>query len=365
MRYLIVATGAGGGGGKDRYVSEYIRALLTIDRHDAFVATTDSGWATLGSVVPRQSQLRLRGHGQIDSATAESFGVLDGARYSDFDVVHHMNSTGSMINSHRRTYLDVMTVHDLLPIDRPYDFRLAKRTLLGPMIRASLATTDLVLASSSATAARIRRKVPKSRSDIAVVPLAVSAALLGAHELPVVALQKRRFALVVGDMSPRKNLRVLRRAWDLIPAESRPVLVHVGPPGWGVDDGIDWSGLRAAGHYLDLGTVDDGTLKWLYRACQMCLCPSLYEGYGLPAAEAIAFGAPLIRSEDAALREASGGAGVEVDANDASQWARAVLGAVAADRPVDGRVSARREWSEVVSDSLEAIEARLGDRQGV
>lgn len=257
----------------------------------------------------------------------------------------------------------VLTVHDLLPMDRPQDFGWAKRTALVRPYRASVRSADTVLCVSSATQQRLLADVPEVQDRTVVVPLAMSSALAAAPSTPVAALAGRRFALVVGDASPRKNLGLLVDAWDRVVArDPEAVLVTVGPVGWGVDDrGQRWERLQQSGAVLPLQQVGDDVLRWCYEHARVVACPSLLEGFGLPAVEALHFGAPLVTSLDPALVEASGERAQHLSVDDPDAWVQALLAALGRPRaPASG--TSGRTWAAVADESVRAVRDALAAR---
>ncbi|TIP39182.1 MAG: glycosyltransferase family 4 protein, partial [Mesorhizobium sp.] len=73
-----------------------------------------------------------------------------------------------------------------------------------------------------------------------------------------------------------------------------------------------------------LDNVDDGTLSLLYQNSAFCVYPSLYEGYGLPPVEALAYGKALIASTGGAIPEVVGPFGLCLDPLDAEGWEKAM-----------------------------------------
>ncbi|MEJ7615762.1 MAG: glycosyltransferase family 1 protein [Pyrinomonadaceae bacterium] len=139
------------------------------------------------------------------------------------------------------------------------------------------------------------------------------------------------FLLFVGTIEPRKNLITLVKAFEQVLGASsasswRPQLVIAGKEGWLTDElfaYINKAGLKERIKITGYITEDD--LRALYSACEMCLYPSLYEGFGLPTLEAMACGAPVITSRVASLIETVGDAARLIDPLDASGLARAIL----------------------------------------
>lgn len=273
-----------------------------------------------------------------------------------FDVVH---GTKHLVPSAGRG-LRLLTVHDMLPMDRPQDFGLLKRRALVGPYRASIRASDVLVTVSRATRDRLLAEEPDVAAKTVPVPLALSSSLATAAPVPVPALEGRRFALVVGDASPRKNLSLLVDAWEhVVAADPGAVLVTVGPHGWGVDDrGVRWNRMVQGGSVLALQQVDDGVLRWCYEHAQVVACPSLLEGFGLPAVEALHFGAPLLTSEDPALVEASGAAAAHLDVRDPGAWVQELVDRLAAPRAHRPR-ERTRTWGDVAEETVRAVQDRI------
>ncbi len=128
------------------------------------------------------------------------------------------------------------------------------------------------------------------------------------------------YVLAVGTVEPRKGLDILARAMTRVRRELPDLtLAIVGPDGWLDVGGLDVDGVAR------LGTVDERTLDALYRRATLCAVPSRYEGFGLPALEAMARGCPVIASNATSLPEVVGGAGVLVPVGDINGWGHAIV----------------------------------------
>jgi len=139
-------------------------------------------------------------------------------------------------------------------------------------------------------------------------------------------VERRRYALSVSTLEPRKNLRTLVDAYARLPANLRsemPLLL-VGDEGWGE---LHWpeatEALVRAGQIRFTGYVDDVVLRTLYRGAAGFFYPSLYEGYGMPVTEALACGAPVIVASGGAPEEAAMGLGLTADPYDTDAWTQA------------------------------------------
>jgi glycosyltransferase involved in cell wall biosynthesis len=131
------------------------------------------------------------------------------------------------------------------------------------------------------------------------------------------------FWLAVATVEPRKNLRRLLRAYRRV--QPRRPLALIGRRGWMEDDWATFVESLGIGPDLHLlGYVDDVTLRWLYRNCLAFAYVPLAEGFGLPALEAMALGAPVVASRGSGLQEATGSAGLLVDPLDEDDIANAM-----------------------------------------
>jgi glycosyltransferase involved in cell wall biosynthesis len=136
----------------------------------------------------------------------------------------------------------------------------------------------------------------------------------------------RPYICTVSSVHPRKNLMALRDAVDQLVRDGLPhQLVIVGGPAHGRPDAADLMEATMAdlsstpGRVVSVpfGVSDHELAMLMCGAAAFCL-PSLSEGFGLPAAEAMACGAPTVLSDRAALKEVGGGAAIMVDPDPAA-----------------------------------------------
>lgn len=136
-----------------------------------------------------------------------------------------------------------------------------------------------------------------------------------------------RFVLHVGTIERRKNVAILLAAWPRLRAllPDAPPLVLCGKPGWrpeSIADALDRA--TAEGWLLRLGHAPDEVLRGLYQRAAAVVCPSVYEGFGLPLVEAMAAGAPLVCSDIPVFREVAADAALFVPPDDAAGWTAAL-----------------------------------------
>lgn len=226
----------------------------------------------------------------------------------------------------------VVTVHDLAFLRHPEHLTARRRAWLAHAVRLSARAADRVIAVSTSTADDLSAWFDIARSRIDVVPSAPSPQVRPVEGAARDTFREkhgitRPFVLSVGTLEPRKNLPTLLRAFSAIQSRVPHDLVLVGPEGWLTDE------LRRTIGELDLGSrlrmtgfVPDDELGAWYSAADLFAFPSFYEGFGLPAVEAMRCGTPVLASSTSCFPEVVGDAGHLVDPNDVDSWAESMVG---------------------------------------
>jgi glycosyltransferase involved in cell wall biosynthesis len=137
------------------------------------------------------------------------------------------------------------------------------------------------------------------------------------------------FVLFVGTLEPRKNIELLFEAWRQCNA-SDARLVLVGRRAWG-DVQVP------SDRTIELGSISDGELLWLYQQSAALVSPSHYEGFGFPIVEALAQGTPVVATDIPASREVAGEAARYCRPDDAPEMSRLMEEALRNRRARQGR----------------------------
>ncbi len=246
-----------------RYTVELARALARREDVDLTLLVRSNAASSLASetgarVLPLPGTLP-----RTALSVLERFGTTAFLRGRRFDVVQ---GAKHLVPLTRRPWTTVLTAHDTILFDRPQDFDLVKRWLLQRPYRGSLRSADVVLNVSDATRRGVHRHArPRGASE--VVWLATSPALLSQPPQAVPALQGRRFAHVVGDPSPRKNLPLLVDSWNrVLQRDAEAVLAVVGPDSWGdTVHGAAFDELVRQERLVRLSGLSDAQLRWTYE----------------------------------------------------------------------------------------------------
>lgn len=211
----------------------------------------------------------------------------------------------------------LVTVHDLSFLRMPDKFQQAKRWYLTQLCRASVIKARHVIAVSRQTAADLGHFWGIDARKISVIYNGVGAEFTPAPVAAVEAFRQRRglparFFLYLGTLEPRKNLPLLIRAFARWRAETTAAhrdvkLVIAGGKGWFYAQIFALvTELQLADAILFPGFVPVAELPDWYRAAELFVYPSLFEGFGLPVLEAMACGAPVVCSDTGSLMEVVG-----------------------------------------------------------
>ena len=212
-----------------------------------------------------------------------------------------------------RDVRSVVMVHDLLHLRHPQPTMLLPYQLAYvPLV---LHQAVRVLCNSEATARDVHQLLRVPLRLLEVIPPGVNPRALRPLGLP-----REPFLLVLGRHNPHKNLARVLKAFAMVcaakPASASDLELRlVGP-----HDPRYTPSLQALAGELGIRErcrwipwVSDEERLLLLNSCQALIIASLWEGFGLPALEAMACGAPVIASNTGALPEVVGDAGLMVD----------------------------------------------------
>jgi glycosyltransferase involved in cell wall biosynthesis len=260
----------------------------------------------------------------------------------------------------------VITIHDLNFLYYPRFLTAESHRYYNGQIEWAVRRTDHVLADSHATKSDLTSLLEVPLEKVTVVHLAADPAFRPLPEAEFQRVAARYglepgYLLFVGTLEPRKNLPGLLQAYRLLLNEgvTTAPLVLVGGKGWLYDEVFEQvEALHLAERVRFLHDVLDADLVGLYNGAGVLAMPSFYEGFGLPALEAMACGTPVVVARRASLLEVAGEAGLLVNPDDPNDIAR-VLARVLTDEPLRAQMrelglaqAARFTWEEAARKTL-------------
>jgi len=317
--------------GVGEYIHQLVRAYTTAHRDDEVLLFTSS-WKdrpapavaadTGARVVDRRIPVRILNYlwHRREWPPAER---LAGA----VDIAH---SAHPLLMPARRA-AQVVTIHDLFFLGSARDTSAEIRRDYAALAASHAQRAHAVITSTQYGRRQIAERLGVATERIYICPPGAPAwrTLGGAPNVPADGC-----ILFVGTLEPRKNVGALLDAYARVLAKRQAVPLVLA--GRATSAAAEWLARLErpplAGHVTYLGYVPDTRREELYRSARVLVMPSLDEGFGLPALEAMSAGVPVIVSSRGSLPEVVGGAGAEVDPTDVAALADAIERAVADDR---------------------------------
>jgi glycosyltransferase involved in cell wall biosynthesis len=281
-----------------------------------------------------------------------SIGLPGYIRRERLDLFHGTNYDVPL----RRYCATVLTIHDLSQLLHPETHPRRRVNRARRRVPLMARTADAIIVPTETVRREVLEQFKLSAANVFAIPEAARRSFRPISLSETDTVRKRlgvgeNFVLAVGTLEPRKNLRVLIRAFEEVagavarpsgraqwfstqalpdgrataPAQSLQ-LVIAGGAGWlsgPFFEALDSSPARS--RILLTDYLQDEDLRALYSSCRAFVYPSIYEGFGLPPLEAMACGAPVIASRIPTLLETLDDAAQFFDPQSSEQLSQAII----------------------------------------
>jgi len=267
----------------------------------------------------------------------------------------------------------ILTIHDLSTILYPPVHTRLNVFRVNLSFSAGIRRVDRIITVSKFSKREILRLFHINEDRIEVIYEGVDSRFRSLDECEGVKKKygiEGGFILFVGTVEPRKNVNGLIKAFYKLKKKGmKHRLVVAGAEGWKcgeTKETIEQLGLEK--EVVLLGYVGDDDLPALYNASDLFVYPSLYEGFGLPALEAMACGTPVVTSNTSSLPEVVGDAAIMVDPCDLNSLTNAMHKvltdeSLAQDMVKKGlRRATLFSWDKAARNTLKVYEDTLQDR---
>lgn len=222
----------------------------------------------------------------------------------------------------------VLTIHDISFVLFPEFFSTKMRWWhAAAQVRRLVERSAHIVADSESTKRDIVDYFRRPPGDVTVIYPGINQAQLSAPVSPDTVLHVRqkyqlpeRFFLYMGTIEPRKNIESICEAYRYMTIETPTVVA--GSPGWKSRQLM--REIRAHARIHHIGYIDEVDKATLYQLATGLVYPSYYEGFGLPLAEAMAAGCPVIAGANSSQIEVVGTAGILVDPRSVGDVAQAM-----------------------------------------
>lgn len=215
---------------------------------------------------------------------------------------HHLPLILGLTNKVKK----VVTVHDIVWIKHPETMNKNGLLIEKLFFKRSLKISDKIITLSNFTKNELKEHllIPEKKINTTGVGCFHEEQKDEFDDLPL----HHPYFLFVGTLEPRKNLRNILGAYKNFCLTNNEIdLVLVGKNGWGtqlISEVVKELGIE--NRVKQLGFVEDSYLTYLYKNCELLLMPSIYEGFGFPALEALSYHKKVIVTKNSAIAELNG-----------------------------------------------------------
>ena len=297
-------------------------------------------------------------------------------KFHRYDIVHDNQSLSYGLWAMKKSVPTIATIHHPITVDRDIAIKASPAlwkkmkymrwySFVGMQKRVSRNLSRIITVSECAKNDISREfKIPAERFRI--VPNGINTDLF--YPIPEMEREKDRIIVTNSADTPLKGLSYLLRAVDQISRNRTVKLTVVGSP-------KKKGSIKKLISELDMGKlvtftgrIDNGEFVRQYAKATVAVVPSMYEGFGLPAGEAMACGLPVISTTGGALPEVVGDAGILVPPGDPNALAKAIRGLLDnSDRAREiGQAGLRRvhnffTWEKAALKTVEAYRETIHD----
>jgi glycosyltransferase involved in cell wall biosynthesis len=322
--------------GIGRYAREFLRQIIQLDtKHSyTFFHSSQYAWPPPGDTLVTPENFRVQSLPYSRKQLLLSWFFYGGPLALNkcigiHDVYHDLADILLPVSSARR----IASLYDVFILMFPRSFAWHSRMLFHRG-RKQIREADAIMTVSKFSKQKIVELLSVRPDKVAVVYGGVGGQFHRIHDTELIRKTCAKhgidgeYFLFVGVFNRRKNLGSLLRAYRLLRSRRRsncPRLVCCGKPGIGSEDFYrDIYELRLSNDVKILDSLSDAELAELMAGSMALVMPSLGEGFGLPVAEAMACGAPVICGNQCAMSEVAADAAICIEPTDIEQMAAAL-----------------------------------------
>lgn len=225
----------------------------------------------------------------------------------------------------------IVTIHDLIYITRPQDYSWIDRNIYKAKLKHAIENADVIICISEFTLKELNNHFKIDHNKIKIVYQNCNSIfynrLSSEEKNNQLAKYKIKppFWICVSSFNGRKNIRSIINAYSILPKNERVPLLLIGN-GSLKKDCIDLTEKHNLSDCIRfMNHIPSNELPAFYQSSLGLIYPSLLEGFGIPAVEAMASGVPIIGHKGSSVEEAAADAGLFVDCQTEKEIANAIM----------------------------------------
>ncbi len=264
-------------------------------------------------------------------------------------------------------------IHDLTYLYFPEVVEEKNLAHLRRVVPRSIKKADFIITVSESVKAELTKEFDLNPDDCVVTPIPPDESFFTAVSPKAIQIAKKKYNLsskkyiyFIGNLEPRKNLKTLIEAYQILPQEVKDKysLVLAGGKGWKTEstqEALD-KAIATGEDIKHIGFIDQNDSPTLFQGASLFVMPSLYEGFGMPILEAMAGGTPVVASNIPVLREVGATYATYADPLSPESFAKEIEKALKAPKPSRERLQEnvrRYSWAENVEKIIKKTESLL------
>jgi glycosyltransferase involved in cell wall biosynthesis len=244
-----------------------------------------------------------------------------------FDIIHQ-TYFATLPTTHRDTGI-ITTINDVAYLTYPEFFVRNNIKLSRICLKRQVECSDRIITISNYTKSELVAKVGADPAKITTIYPGIEVQVRNILPEEIEKTKsvygiKGKYILFIGTLEPRKNLKRLIAAFSLLKNKTMS-LVIIGKKGWHYDDIFaEVQARKLEDSVIFLGYLSAQEKTAVLKGAELFVYPSLYEGFGMPIAEAMSWGIPVIAGNNSSMPEVVGDAGLLVNPIDIDDIARGI-----------------------------------------
>lgn len=314
--------------GLGNYSRNVLEALFYYYRDNQYFLFTPHNKEKLYVTKKNQQIIKPNGFWNYFSSVWRSTQISKEIKKNNIELYHGL-SHELPLGINKTKVKSVVTIHDLIFLRYPEFYKKIDRKIYLQKFKQACLNANKIIAISEQTKADIVHFFSINEAKIKVIYQPINQDFFSpSTEQQKKEIQKKYhlpqgFFLYVGTIEERKNLLTVVKAMQQ--ANINYPLLVVGKATAYLDKVKNYIAEKSLKNIIFLHKVSNEELKGFYTMAKLLVYPSVFEGFGLPVAEAQACGTPVITSNLSSLPEAAGEAGMLIDPHSPEEISKAIL----------------------------------------